>query len=167
MPNDNTARRDDTGEEFQQSESSEAADATGLAFEDAFASDVALEEFLEAATGTEEPPRAPVSVNSLFGLLAAPGNRFVLTYLLRVGDPAAFEKLVAYVVDRAESPAGRSSAEFSGQVAARLVHSNLPKLEDAGLIEYDEESRTVASTPAIESVAPYLALAAAQSADRG
>ena len=166
MPNDNRAPRDDTGENLQGTESSESPDATGLAFEDVFASNAALEEFLETATGAEEPPRAPVSVNHLFRLLAAPGNRFVLTYLLRVDDPAAFEELVAYVVGRAESPAGRSAAEFSGQVAARLVHSTLPKLEDAGLIEYDEESRTVASTPAIESVAPYLALAAAQSANR-
>jgi len=166
MPNDNTARRDDAGEDLQGADSGESADATGLAFEDAFASNAALEEFLDAATGTEEPPRAPVSVNHLFRLLAAPGNRFVLTYLLRVDDPAAFEELVAYVVDRAQSPDDRSAAEFSGQVAARLVHSNLPKLEDAGLIEYDEDSRTVASTPAIESVAPYLALAAAQSANR-
>ena len=166
MPNDNRAPRDDTGENLQGTESSESPDATGLAFEDVFASNAALEEFLETAIGAEEPPRAPVSVNYLFRLLAAPGNRFVLTYLLRVDDPAAFEELVAYVVGRAESPAGRSAAEFSGQVAARLVHSTLPKLEDAGLIEYDEESRTVASTPAIESVGPYLALAAAQSANR-
>ncbi|PSQ06891.1 hypothetical protein BRC95_05260 [Halobacteriales archaeon QS_5_68_33] len=64
-------------------------------------------------------------------------------------------------------PPGRGAVGYSGQVAARLVHSNLPKLEDPGLAEDDEDSRTITSTPAIDGFAPYLAFAAAQSANRG
>ena len=66
-----------------------------------------------------------------------------------------------------QEPPGRGAAGFSGQVAARLVHNNLPKLENPGLVEDDEDSRTITSTPAIDGVAPYLAFAAAQSANRG
>ena len=61
----------------------------------------------------------------------------------------------------------RPGREPPGQVAARLVHNNLPKLENPGLVEDDEDSRTITSTPAIDGFAPYLAFAAAQSANRG
>jgi len=66
-----------------------------------------------------------------------------------------------------EGQAKSPPAGFSGQVVARLVHSNLPKLEDPGLAGDDEDSRTITSTPATDGVAPHIALAAAQSANRG
>lgn len=117
---------------------------------------------LVESADTEEST-ASLDVDTLFELLAAPGNRFVLTYLLREENPASYSKLVEYVVTRAETPPDLTEAKFRGRVAARLVHWNLPRLEDAGLIEHDSKEHLVTATPAIDVVAPYLALAISQS----
>ncbi|ELZ22320.1 hypothetical protein C475_17448 [Halosimplex carlsbadense 2-9-1] len=101
----------------------------------------------------------PVSVDDLFELLARPGNRYTLAYLSRTEGPVPYGDLVETVVDGAETPAGLSTAEFRDQIATRLVHSNLPKLDDAGLIEYDRETRTVRATEATAVAVPYLELA--------
>lgn len=119
--------------------------------------------------GDASPPADPettsLSIDERFELLASPGNRFVLTFLLRGENPATYAELVDYVVERAAPPAGASAATFRGRVAARLVHRTLPTLAEAGLLTHDRDAQTVTATPAIETVAPYLALAISQSAD--
>jgi hypothetical protein len=100
-----------------------------------------------------------VSVDDLFELLARPGNRYTLAYLSRAEGPVPYEDLVETVVDGAETPDGLSTADFREQVATRLVHSNLPKLDDAGLVAYDREARTVRATEATAVAVPYLELA--------
>ena len=101
----------------------------------------------------------PVSVDDLFELLARPGNRYLLAYLSRADEPVGFEEVVESVVDGADPPAGLSTAEFRDRVATRLVHSNLPKLDAAGLIDYDREARAVRTTDATAVALPYLELA--------
>lgn len=121
---------------------------------------------LEAAVDDEETAAAAqsrISTDTLFELLSDPGNRFVLTYLLRADNPTTYADLVEYVVERAETPSDTTEAKFRGRVAARLVHGTLPTLADAGLIEHDSETQTVTATPAIEAAAPHLALAMSQS----
>ncbi|WP_436930362.1 DUF7344 domain-containing protein [Halosimplex halobium] len=100
-----------------------------------------------------------VSVDDLFELLARPGNRYALAYLHRADGPVPFEELVENVVDGAAVPDGLSTAEFRDRVATRLVHSNLPKLDDAGLVEYDREAGLVRPTGATAVAVPYLELA--------
>ena len=109
--------------------------------------------------GESDSQHGMVPTDTVFELLASPGNRFVLTYLIRVEDPASRDDLVEYVVERADPPDGLSEGTFRGRVAARLVHSNLPKLAEAGIVELDDDAGTVSSTPAVEELAPYLALA--------
>ena len=121
---------------------------------------VALEEVCDAQR--ERASKVSVPTDLLFELLAAPGNRFVLTYLLRAESEVSFGDLVEYVVSCAETPDDMTDAKFRGKVATRLVHSNLPKLADAGLIEYDKAEQVVRATPATDEVAPYLALAIAR-----
>lgn len=115
----------------------------------------------EGAAGSLE-----ISTDRLFEVLASPGNRFVLTYLLRVENPASRDSLIEYVVERADPPDGLSEGKFRGRVASLLVHSTLPQLVDAGLVEVDDDEGTVTATGAIDTVAPYLALAIAQSPSR-
>ncbi|WP_415381219.1 hypothetical protein [Halosimplex sp. TS25] len=102
---------------------------------------------------------SPVSINELFALLAQPGNRYALAYMTRVEGAVPYDDLVEYVVDTGGTPDGLSTADFRNQVATRLVHSNLPKLDDAGLVDYDPDDRTVRPTAATEVAAPYLELA--------
>lgn len=101
----------------------------------------------------------PVSVDDTFEVLADPGNRFVLTYLLRVEDPASYDDLVEYVVQRASAPDDLTDAKFRGRIAARLVHTNLPALAEAGFVDHDSQRQHISSTRAVDGVAPYLALA--------
>ncbi len=109
----------------------------------------------ETARGTE----SPVSINELFELLSQPGNRYALAYLVRVDGAIPYDDLVEYVVDTGGTPDGLSTADFRNQVATRLVHSNLPKLDDAGLVDYDPGDRTVRPTDATDVAVPYLELA--------
>ena len=115
----------------------------------------------DAGTGTERRRRTATRVPTgrLFELLASPGNRFVLTYLLRVDDRAEYAELVEYVVAQTDPPGGLTKATFRGRVAARLVTESLPALADAGLVEVDSDDQVVAATAATRVAAPYLALA--------
>jgi len=113
----------------------------------------------EPTTDADIEPRTRVPTDQLFELLASPGNRFVLTYLLRVDDRAEYADLVEYVVAQTDPPEGLTAAKFRGRVAARLVTESLPALADAGLVDVDSTDQVVAATAATRVVAPHLALA--------
>lgn len=104
-----------------------------------------------------------MSVDDLFALLAQPGNRYILAYVVRSDGAVPYGDLVEYVVDMADPPEGVARNDFRERVATRLVHSNLPKLDDAGLVDYDATERTVAATDATGVAVPYLELAMEQS----
>lgn len=101
----------------------------------------------------------PIHVDRLFELLASPGNRYVLTYVLRADAPVEYVDLVEYVVARAEPPAEMTEAKFRGHVAATLINERLPELGEAGLVEVDATQQTVSPTPTTSVAAPHLALA--------
>jgi len=107
----------------------------------------------------QQRPTTHVSTDRLFEVLASPGNRFVLTYLLRVDERAEYAELVEYVVAQTDPPGELTKGTFRGRVAARLVTESLPALADAGLVEVDSDEQVVAATAATRVVAPYLALA--------
>ncbi|WP_123533270.1 DUF7344 domain-containing protein [Halosimplex salinum] len=103
-----------------------------------------------------------VSVDDLFELLAHPGNRYALAYLVRTDGVVPLDELVESVIERGGTPDGITTADFRDQIATRLVHSNLPKLDDAGLADYDASEKTVRSTEATAVAVPYLELAMEQ-----
>lgn len=161
----------------RQTDAEDDGDAADSTVEDSDAADPAVEDVFDGEPFdgvVEEIPQPPegaagsleVSTDRLFEILASPGNRFVLTYLLRVESPANRDSLIEYVVERADPPDGLSEGKFRGRVASLLVHSTLPQLVDAGLVEVDDDEGTVTATGAIDTVAPYLALAIAQSPSR-
>jgi len=152
-----TAVESDTPEEGGETESETAGKQT------VDREGVANQEFERVASSPATRGEAQLSTDLLFELHSAPGNRFVLTYLLRRENPATYSDLVEYVVERTETPADVSEGKYQGRIAARLVHCNLPKLADAGLVEHDPEEKVVSATGAIQDVAPYLALAMSQS----
>jgi len=117
----------------------------------------------QSDAAADGPTADSVPIDDLFQLLSRPGNRYILTYLIRSDGPIPYADLVEYVVDEGGTPAGLTTGEFRNRVAARLVHSNLPKLDDAGLVDYDATDQTVAATDATEVVVPYLELAMEQS----
>jgi hypothetical protein len=105
---------------------------------------------------------SPVSINELFDLLSQPGNRYTLAYLVRADGAVPYDDLVEYVIDKGGIPEGLSAEEFRDRVATRLVHSNLPKLDESGLVDYDPQQQTIRRTDATSVAVPYLELALTQ-----
>lgn len=90
-----------------------------------------------------------LSVDQAIELLASSRRRRLLRYLAReTDDPVNREELVRWV--RPEE--GRQLNEM--RIA--LAHHHLPKLADAGLIEYDHRSGVVRPTEGIEALQPLL-----------
>lgn len=78
----------------------------------------------------------PLSVDSLLDLLGHPHRRAVLRTLLEAPDDVvAADELIGRLQDREESRTGeRPSWEH---LTVALHHVHVPKLSDAGVVEYD------------------------------
>lgn len=145
-------------ESVREAPAAESSDL-GASLESATDAGGVADTFVEGAVTGEDATTATVSTDRLFELLASPGNRFVLTYLLRVDGPAAYADLVEYVIANADPPAEMTEAKFRGRVAATLINERLPELSDAGFVEVDTAAQLVSPTPAVATAAPHLALA--------
>jgi len=116
----------------------------------------------ERHDATGEPERdgrsriGPLTVDELFDVLARPGNRFVLTYLLLEGESVSTVDLVEYVLEVTEPPSSTDRSAYGGQVLNRFIETVLPELDERGLLEYDRRSQTVAETEATALTLPYL-----------
>lgn len=102
--------------------------------------------------------------NWVFSILSVEYNRYVLQYFQEsAGQVASMEELAEYVATR-ESKSGcvLSHSEESGRsnpdrVAIRLAHATLPKLADAGVVDYDRRHHTVRYR-GHQQMEPYLEL---------
>lgn len=101
-------------------------------------------------TGETEPPsklasdaRSDDSLDDVFRLLSHRERRYALYYLHSADeDAASFGELADYVVARdADSVA---DLEDGDGTLERLHETHLPKLDDAGVVEYDRQSGDVA-----------------------
>lgn len=82
------------------------------------------------------------SLDVVFDVLANQRRRFVLYHLHDSTDGiATIDEIAAYVASLEESDA--EPAEHRLHVVTSLQHMHLPKLEDAGVVEYDQRSETV------------------------
>ncbi|MFD1513335.1 DUF7344 domain-containing protein [Halomarina rubra] len=100
--------------------------------------------------------------STFFDLLAAGPRRQVLLALrgsdsLRVPDELVGERPADRPVD---GESGARSHSGSGVDDVRLYHVHLPKLEAAGVVEWNRERRTVTRGPAFAAVEPGLDLLA-------
>lgn len=98
---------------------------------------------LEALAEAGEDP------NEIFRTLASPRCRQVLA-LLHASDgavplDAAAPRLAAHEFG---TVAGDNSDETAEQVLVSLYHVNAPKLDDAGLVDFEPEELTIAITEA-------------------
>ena len=104
-------------------------------------------------------PHTTVTTDDLFCALSEARNRYVLTYLLLVARPVPCYELVEYVVQQTDPPEGYTRAEFRGRVLTELLHATCPKLDDIGLIEFDEKNQMVSETDQTVAALPHLRLA--------
>ncbi len=105
---------------------------------------------------SHEPARRPASerparaegplADAVFEVLADADRRIALSYLARTDGPTPVDDVVDAVVR--EAAGGDAGVDARGRVAAAFHHNHLPRMADAGLVDYDVERRTVAATPA-------------------
>lgn len=107
-------------------------------------------------------PAPEITVDELFEVLARPANRYVLTQVLMAEEPVDYHELVEYVVETASTPESMTVGEYRGRVLRTLFDSTLPRLDEAGLVDYDERSMLVAETEATKMALPYLRMALQQ-----
>lgn len=79
--------------------------------------------------------------DDLFDALSHARRRFVLQHLRSSDRPVSVDDLSSELAAWEDDA---SSNHASGRVALSLLHVHLPKLADAGLVEYDEQWRRVA-----------------------
>lgn len=81
-----------------------------------------------------------------FGLLADERRRRVLAHLRRRPDGvSSVEELAEHLLDA--DGAAPETGETSGRIETSLHHKHLPKMVEAGVLEYDTRSRTVRYEP--------------------
>lgn len=117
-----------------------------------------LSDLLADRTPSPEPEtEPPIPSDTVFSVLAHRHRRYALSYLLGRDGPVTVGAIIAHVVGQIESP----EEGAYDRISLRFHHSHLPKLADAGLIEYDREEQIVAPTDATATVGPHLRLASA------
>lgn len=100
-----------------------------------------------------------LSKDEVFFLLKNERRRAVIEYLLDRDGRAKFDDLVVDIAAREkDKDAGQITYKERKSVHTSLYQSHLPKLEDAGVVEYDRRSGTVVLTGAVAAIRPHLDL---------
>lgn len=116
-------------------------------------------------TGFDEPSdvfeeSGRVSLSTLFEILADPGRRYILTYVLLQDEYASLSELVDFVVQVSDQ--SDADGRFRKELVTDLVQTQLPMLAEAGLIDYRIERQFVGPTKKTTTALPYLYLALKQ-----
>lgn len=119
----------------------------------------AVEELVETSLESPEDLEQ-LDINTIFEVLAHPGRRYVLTYLLRSEGFASMSELVDYVIE--ETGHSMTERQFRYRVAAALTNTHLPKLAEEGFIQYNIERQIVLPTDRTALLEPYVTIALAQ-----
>lgn len=93
--------------------------------------------------------RPTLSLDVAFEILADGHRRAVLSYLIQDERRTDLDELATHI--SAVEP-----TDTNGQAAATLHHLHLPKLADAGLVNYDGAQQTVVANDSIRVLEPYL-----------
>lgn len=96
--------------------------------------------------------------DAAYGLLRSGRRRRVVDHLLGfVGEPVPVDALATAVARREHDTAAAGlDADARERVALSLDHCHLPKLQAAGVVDYDRRRGTVTATPRLEALEPYL-----------
>lgn len=106
---------------------------------------------------TTDPDSDGFSDAERFGLLRNHRRRYLLQYLAREGNPADFDAIVDTVAAwENDVPVDEVTADQRKRVYVSLTQTHLPKLDDADIIEYDEEDGVVRRLPRAEQLERHL-----------
>jgi len=93
----------------------------------------------------DEPDAAAETLDDVFSLLADQRRRLLLSVMRSYGEEVTLPDAAEEVAARETGDTVRNiSAEHVTEVYLSLYHDHLPRLVDAGLLEYDQERDLVA-----------------------
>ena len=99
---------------------------------------------------TDREPSADISLDEVFTILSNSRRRHVVDLLAESGGETAFRALTDGVASReADGPVGYDQRK---RVYVSLRQSHLPRLADAGVIEYDPDRGTIEATELLDTV---------------
>jgi predicted transcriptional regulator len=105
----------------------------------------------------ETPTVSDLSQDEVFDLLASPRRRCVLHYLRRNEGSAELREMAARIAAWEYGTDVESlTADQRKRVYTSLQQTHLQKLEDAGVVEYDDEAAEVHPAPGAEDIEVYL-----------
>lgn len=105
--------------------------------------------------------------DELFELLQSGRRRQVVRHLLGfVGEAVPVDALATAIARREHDGADGLDAEIRENVALTLDHTHLPKLDAAGVVDYDREEACVTARACIDTLEPYLEVDDATATDR-
>ncbi|RRJ33659.1 DUF7344 domain-containing protein [Halocatena pleomorpha] len=105
----------------------------------------------------DEEDSEPLSQDLVFDLLSSPRRRFVLHYLRSESDSLALTALADEVAAwEYETPVEELSDQERKRAYVSLYQTHIPKLADAGIVEYDTDSGEVTLAQAAGVVDAYL-----------
>lgn len=111
----------------------------------------------EVAEGDTE---SPLPLETVFRALSNERRRTILYHLTACSYPVPFEEVVDKVaVQESKTYATDIPAEVYEQVASDLHHTQLPKLAQWGIIEYERELKLITIAETLRPLDEYLRLA--------
>ncbi|WP_227378574.1 DUF7344 domain-containing protein [Haladaptatus halobius] len=85
-----------------------------------------------------------LSLDTIFDILSHSHRRYVLSYLSQTEDDlATVADLVAFVSNHESEDETSVQRTQDDAVRVAMHHNHLPKLDDAGVIEFDTQSETI------------------------
>lgn len=98
-----------------------------------------------------------VPLDTCFEILAHERRQYVLRCLEMYETPLALADLADEVarLEHGVETLAEIPRENIKRIYMQIYHSHIPKLEDAGLLEYHQETDTVESTQRLSNFAPY------------
>lgn len=104
-----------------------------------------------------QPDRDALSQDVVFDLLSSPRRRFVLYYLNQVDHEVEIGELADEVAAwENNTDVDALTSQQRKRVYVSLYQTHVPKMEDAGIIEYDSDQGTVGLANQADDISAYL-----------
>lgn len=107
----------------------------------------------ESVEGSEAETDAGTR-NAVFDVLTDEARCYAIEYLAMETGSVSLDDLVGFVT--AASASGQGTPQTRERTEIRFHHIHLPKMDAAGLLDYDPDDRTVTPTEKLDAALPLI-----------